>query len=442
VRKIAKTKGKPAATLGRAQGVALYAGAVLGSGVLVIPAVAAELAGPASLVAWGAMTLLTLPLALTMSLLSARFPGGGGVSTFVGKAFGPAASAIVGWTFLLAVPLGAPLVALVGGAYAAAAFGLPPGARLPFAVLILLLVLLSNYRGVGTVGRLQVAVVGGIVAVLLLTIAAAIPEMEAGRFVPFAPHGAVGVGQAAAILFWSYIGWEAVGHFSGEFGRPGRDLVPAVLWAALLVGLLYLGTAVAVVGTGTYGGWRTEAALALVIRDSLGPAAGWLAGILAILCTVAPANAYVGGAANLARSLAESGLAPRWLGASHPSRGTPIGALAFLGLASLPALALSGAGVFSVRDLLALPTAGFVATYALGAAAGVRLADGRAVRRLALVALAASLLVYPFLGWAALYPALAGSAGLLAWRLGRRRRSAGDTLPTPPTSQRRRVCPG
>src|SRR5919112_318478 len=52
-------------TLGRTQGVALYAGAVLGSGVLVIPAVAAELAGPASLVAWGAMTLLTLPLALT-----------------------------------------------------------------------------------------------------------------------------------------------------------------------------------------------------------------------------------------------------------------------------------------------------------------------------------------------------------------------------------------
>jgi amino acid efflux transporter len=254
------------------------------------------------------MTLLTLTLVLTMSLLSARFPGGGGVSTFVREAFGPAASAVVGWTFLLAVPLGAPLTALVGGAYAAAAFGLPPGARLPLAVLILLLVLASNYRGVGTVGRLQVVVVVGIVAVLLLAIAAAIPGMQAERFVPFAPHGAVGVGQAAAILFWSYIGWEAVGHFSGEFDRPGRDLVPAVLWAALLVGLLNLGTAVAVVGTGTYGGERTEAAL--VIRDSLGPAAGWLSGVLALLCTVAPANAYVGGAAKLARSLAASGLAP------------------------------------------------------------------------------------------------------------------------------------
>ena len=114
VRKSTEVRWKPGATLGRAQGVALYAGAVLGSGVLVIPAVAAELAGPASLLAWGAMTLLTLPLALTMSLLSARFPGGGGVSTFVREAFGPAASAVVGWAFLLAVPLGAPLA----GAYA------------------------------------------------------------------------------------------------------------------------------------------------------------------------------------------------------------------------------------------------------------------------------------------------------------------------------------
>ena len=179
-----------------------------------------------------------------------------------------------------------------------------------------------------------------------------------------------------------------------------------------------------------------------MIRDSLGPAAGWLAGVLALLCTVAPANAYVGEAAKLARSLAASGLAPRWLGASHPSRGTPVGALAFLGLAFVPALVLLGTGVFSVRDLLALPTAGFVATYALGAAAGVRLADGRAARRLALVALAASSLVYPFLGWAALYPTVAGSAGLLAWRLGRHRLSTGDILPPPSTNQRRRSCPG
>jgi hypothetical protein len=54
---------------------------------------------------------------------------------------------------------------------------------------------------------------------------------------------------------------------------------------------LYVGTALAVVGTGTYGVRRTTASLALVIRESLGPAAGWLTGLTALLCTIAPANA-------------------------------------------------------------------------------------------------------------------------------------------------------
>jgi amino acid efflux transporter len=112
------------------------------------------------------------------------------------------------------------------------------------------------------------------------------------------------------------------------------------------------------------------------------------------------------------------------LAASHPSRGTPVGGLAFLGLTFVPVLILLGSSdFFSVRDLIALPTASFVATYILGAAAGVRLADSRAARWLAIIALATSSFVYPFLGWAALYPALAGLVGLMALWLRRHRAS-------------------
>lgn len=67
-------------TIGMPQAIALYIGAVLGSGVLIVPGLAAEMAGPASLLAWGFMTLLILPLALSMGLLSAKFPNAGGVS--------------------------------------------------------------------------------------------------------------------------------------------------------------------------------------------------------------------------------------------------------------------------------------------------------------------------------------------------------------------------
>jgi amino acid efflux transporter len=403
--------------LGRVQGVALYAGSVLGSGVLLIPAVAAELAGPASLLAWILMAVVTLPLALTMAGLAARFPGGGGVSTFVREAFGPGAAAVTGWLFLLAVPAAAPVASLIAAGYAAGAFGLPPQAHLPVAVGILAIAVVSNYRGMRTAGWLQVAVVAGIAAVLLVAVVTSLPHLQPEHFVPFAPHGLLGVGRAAAILFWCFIGWEAVSHLSGEFSDPKRDLVPAVLWAALLVGLLYVGTAVAVVGTGSYGpGGKSEAALVLVLRGALGPAAGWMAGAVALFCVVATTNAYVGAAAHLVRSLAQSGAAPRILGWSHPRHGTPTGGLAFLGAGFVVVFILVGLGLTTTMGLIALPTANFVAVYLLGAAAGLRLARNRAEWLLALVSLAASAAVYPFLGWAALYPVLGGAASLAAWR--------------------------
>ena len=66
--------------------------------------------------------------------------------------------------------------------------------------------------------------------------------------------------------------------------------------------------------------------------------------------------------------------------------------------------------MLTVRSLIALPTANFILTYVLGCAAGVRLARSGMERTLAVVALAASVAVAPFLGWALLYPLAIGVA--------------------------------
>ena len=81
--------GKFKANLKLPQIVALYIGSVLGSGILIIPGIAAEVAGPASLLAWGIMAVLVMPMALTMALLSAKYPDAGGVAHFVAEAFNP-----------------------------------------------------------------------------------------------------------------------------------------------------------------------------------------------------------------------------------------------------------------------------------------------------------------------------------------------------------------
>lgn len=102
-----ETSSKLQKGIGLPQAIALYIGAVLGSGVLIVPGLAAEMAGPASLLAWGFMTLLILPMALSMGLLSAKYPNAGGVSHFVTLAYGEKAGTLVGWFFLMSVPIGA-----------------------------------------------------------------------------------------------------------------------------------------------------------------------------------------------------------------------------------------------------------------------------------------------------------------------------------------------
>lgn len=406
-------------SLGRLHGVALYIGAVLGSGVLLIPALAAEVAGPASLIAWILMIAAAVPLALTMATLAARYPGGGGVSTFAERAFGPLAQPLAGWVFLLAIPAGGPVAALIGVRYALVVFGLPHSYELPLVVAILLLAFTSNALGARTAGWLQVVVVAGIAGILVVAVGAAAPQMRPDAFVPFLPHGWLSVGRAAAILFWCFLGWEAVAHLSGEFGNPRRDLVPAVLWALALVGVLYLAVAFATVGTNSYGGTGTSAALVLVARRALGPAAGRIVGAAALACVIANLNAYIGAAAQLVRSLARAGYAPRPLGWSLARRGSPAGGLAFLAVCTSVVVVLQQIGVTSIYLLVALPTGNFIITYILGSAAGIRLADTVRARALAVVACAVSVGVLPFLGWPALYAVVAAGIGCAAYAMRR-----------------------
>src|SRR5438445_12536175 len=106
-----------------AQGAAVSISAVLGTGVIALPALAAGVAGPASLIAWVALIALSVPLAATFATLGSRYPDAGGVSTYVRNAFGARAAAVVGWCFYFAVPVGAPAASIFGGTYVAAAFG-------------------------------------------------------------------------------------------------------------------------------------------------------------------------------------------------------------------------------------------------------------------------------------------------------------------------------
>ncbi|WCK53739.1 amino acid permease [Aneurinibacillus sp. Ricciae_BoGa-3] len=392
-------------TIGLPQAVALYIGAVLGSGVLLVPGLAAEIAGPASLLAWGLMTLLVLPMALAMGLLSAKYPNAGGVSHFVTVAFGPHAGAIVGWFFLMSVPIGAPVAAITGAGYLTAAMGWGDHARVIISAAILLFGLLTNLTGMKIAGQVQIAVVISIVAVLVLAIIGASPHIEKINFTPFMPHGWISVGQAAAILFWCFIGWEAVSHLSEEFVDPQREAVKGVTIAAIIVGVLYFLTALATVGTHSYHAAGSDASLVIVISRMLGSAGAIVAGLTGVFICTATVIAYAGAASRLAFALSRSGEAPRWMGMFSDKFGTPIGGIAFLACCFAVVLLLYGSHAVSLTTLIQFPNATFILTYLGGCAAGIRLLKGNAWGvRISWLSFLLTAVIFPFVGWAILYP--------------------------------------
>jgi amino acid efflux transporter len=400
-----RAKGKRTKTIGLPQAVALYIGAVLGSGVLLVPGLAAEIAGPASLLAWGLMTLLVLPMALVMGLLSARFPHAGGVAYFVSRAFNSQAGGLIGWFFLMSVPIGAPVAALTGAGYMTAAFGWNEEAKIFIAVLMLAASLLLNYIGMKVAGQIQVAVVLSIVAVLLLAGIGSVPNIQGVHFTPFLPHGWVSVGQAAAILFWCFIGWEAVSHLSEEFVDPRREAIKGVTIAAVLVGTLYFLTALATVGTHSYGTANSAASLVLVVERILGAGGAILVGVTGMFICTATIIAYTGAASRLAYALANEGKAPVFLNRISTRFATPTGGLTFLAVCFTSVMALYSTGTVSLTTLIQLPNATFILTYLGGCAAGIKLLrDSLLGSVISWISFTLTLTVFPFVGWSMLYP--------------------------------------
>src|SRR5262252_1951851 len=101
------------------RGAALYVGALIGPGLLLVPALAARAAGPASILAWAALLVLSVAPAVTFAPLGVRHPVAGGVAAYVRAAFGDTAAAVTGTWFMAAVVIGGPAVALIGGYYVA-----------------------------------------------------------------------------------------------------------------------------------------------------------------------------------------------------------------------------------------------------------------------------------------------------------------------------------
>jgi amino acid efflux transporter len=363
-------------SIGLGSAVALYSGAVLGSGMLVLPGTAAETAGPASLVAWLGLCVLSLPLALTFASLARRQPIAGGFSAYIVRAFGPSAGRAAGWLFLAQIPMGAAFVSLLAASYLGAPFDVGREGSFLIAGAVLVVAYALNLAGLRLAGGVQLAATAGVLLLVAVVVAASIPRASVAAFTPFAPLGWPAVGVAATQLFWAFVGWEAITPLAQEFRDPARDVRRASLLSVGLVALIYLALAAVTVGTRSYGAAGLPS-FAQMAEGSFGAGAVLVVGIAGGILCFTPLNAYVAGTSRLAFALAGSGDLPAWLDVLSAKARVPHRAILALGALSLSSLAATYVLGLRPSDLLPFSTSAFLATYVLSMAAGVRLLRGR-----------------------------------------------------------------
>src|SRR4051812_48213756 len=319
---------------------ALGIGAVIGTGIFVVIGEGIGKAGPAVILSFALAGLTCLFSALSYAELSSSIPVAGSAYTYAYATLGELVAWIIGWDLILEYGVAVAAVAVGWGGYLKSLldslFGInlstsissPPGdggtVNLP-AVFLVLAVSALLIWGVRESARTNTFMVITKIAILIFFIVVGVGSINGDNFSPWAPHGFNGTVDAAALIFFAYIGFDAISTSGEEAENPSRDLPYAIIGALLICTLLYILVAVVTVGLAPadkLAGSDAPLADALKIGAGVG---NWAADILSVGALIAITSVTLTvlyGQTRIMFAMSRDGLVPRWVGKLSP-RQTP-----------------------------------------------------------------------------------------------------------------------
>lgn len=332
--------------LGRWDLTAIGVNQVIGSAIFLLPADVARLVGPWGPLAFLAVGLLSMCIALCFAEVGSRFDRTGGPYLPARAAFGRFVGFEVGWMMWFTRVASQASVAN-GLALALAFYWAPLAEGLARAALIAVLTVLLtfiNIRGVKQSSWVVNALTIGKLVPLAAFVLAGIWFIDPSNFAPLPPVTLGQAGSAALLLIFAYGGYEVTGILAGEAANPKRDVPFAFVMTLVVVTAVM--TLTSVVATGVLPGIaESKTPLADGAALFLG-AAGAL--MVSVGSSVSMAGNNMGQILNGSRTLfalAENGDLPRWFARVHADYRTPENAILFTAVVAL-ALALSGSFVF------------------------------------------------------------------------------------------------
>lgn len=330
----------------------LIVGAVIGSGIFLVPAqLLRQVHGSTGLatLVWLAGGILALLGALTYGELATMKPSAGGVYVYVRDGFGRLPAFLYGWSLFLAISSGA--VSALGVAFATylgAVVPLSPFASKLAALACIAAVTLVNVLGTRKSSDMQnwttlikVVLLLGITAVLLVMgrhgadVTSSLWPRETSGI-------ASGFGLAMITALWAYEGWQFVTYSAGEARDPRRDYPRALFWATLSLIVLYMvANAGYLVALGPEAAAHSDVIAASAMKITLGPWAAKLVALTILISVFSAMNSVVLTAPRVFFAMARDGLFFRKLAEVHPRFRTPAIAIIALGVWSA-ALAMVG----------------------------------------------------------------------------------------------------
>src|SRR4051794_33533555 len=268
-RLIAETHSEEGASLKRAVGAldltTLGIGAVIGTGIFVVIGEGIGKAGPAVILSFALAGLTCLFSALSYAELASSIPVSGSAYTYSYATLGELIAWIIGWDLILEYGVSVAAVAVGWGGNlnqfldSAFNYALPASIstaredggvlNLP-AVAIVVAVMFLLSRGVRETARANLVMVGVKLVILAFFIVVAFSAaFSTSDLHPFTPHGTHGVVSAAAIIFFAYIGFDAVSTGAEEAKNPKRDLPIAIVGSLVICTTIYIVTAIAAAGS-------------------------------------------------------------------------------------------------------------------------------------------------------------------------------------------------
>ncbi len=316
--------------LGLLEVFCIATGAMISSGLFILPGLAFDLAGPAIIISYFIAGLACIPTVLSMAELTSAMPKAGGDYFYITRGFGPFVGTVAGMGSWFALSLKSAWALIGMGAYLSI---ITPFPIQWIAVAVCLFFIILNIIGVEEAGRFQVFLVVGLLAILAVYIGWGGLSVDFSRLSPFFSKGHVAMFGGVGFVFIAYGGLTQIVAMAEEIRNPQRNLLLGMVLSLLVTILLYV--LVVLVTVGVTDPEILKGTLLPISEGAESFAPSFFQKIVAVgafLAFISTGNAGIMSAARYLLGMSRDGHLPKSFQKISPKFGTPYISVLFTGL--------------------------------------------------------------------------------------------------------------